>query len=160
VSRKARQLTDDEKIAFVEGYERGDPIADLATKLCVHRTTLDNLIKRLQLTREDPDAVPPAVRDEIVASYRAGETLATIGGRLGFSPNKVQRLLVTVGESIRSRGPQGSQLTSEQVGDIMDWYERGRAMGSIAEELGVSYACVRKQLMGAGVQLRSRGGSP
>lgn len=102
-------------MAFVEGYERGEPISDLATKLGVHRTTLDNLIKRLELSREDPDAVPPAVKDAIVASYQAGETLAVIGSRHGFSPNKVQRLLVAVGEPIRSRGPQGSQLTSEQV---------------------------------------------
>ncbi|MFB3979875.1 hypothetical protein [Microbacterium proteolyticum] len=102
-------------MAFVESYQQGEPIADLATKLGVHRTTFDNLIKRLDFIREDPDAVPPAVRDEIVASYRAGDTLATIGGRQGFSPNKVQRLLVAVGEPIRSRGPRGSQLTSEQV---------------------------------------------
>ena len=156
--RKARQLTNDEKMAFVEGYERGEPIADLATKLGVHRTTLDKLIKRLKLSREDPEVVPSAIRDEIVASYRAGETLAVIGSRHGFSPNKVQRLLVTVGEPIRSRGPQGSQLTSEQVRDLVDRYERGSAMGSIAEELGVSYAFVRKQLMGAGVSIRARGG--
>ncbi len=154
LSRKARQLTDDEKMAFVAGYERGEPIAELATQLGVHRTTLDNLIKRLGLSREDPDAVPSAVKDAIVASYRAGETLAVIGGRHGFSPNKVQRLLVAVGEPIRSRGPQGSRLTSEQVRE----YKRGLAMGSIAEEFGVSYACVRKQLMGADVQLRPRGG--
>ncbi|WP_288451941.1 helix-turn-helix domain-containing protein [uncultured Microbacterium sp.] len=157
--RKARQLTDDEKMAFAEGYERGEPIADLATKLGVHRTTLDNLVKRLELSREDPDGVAPAVKDAIVASYRAGETLALIGSRHGFSPNKVQRLLVAVGEPIRSRGPQGSRLTSEQVRDLVDRYERGSAMGSIAEEFGVSYACVRKKLMGAGVQLRARGGA-
>lgn len=157
--RKARQLTDDEKMAFVEDYHQGEPIADLATKLGVHRTTLDNLIKRLELDREDPDAVPPSVKEAIVASYRAGETLAVIGSQHGFSPNKVQRLLVAVGEPIRSRGPQGSQLTSKQVRDLVDRYERGSAMGSIAEELGVSYACVRKQLMGAGVQLRPRGGA-
>ena len=157
--RKARQLTDDEKMAFVEGYERGEPIADLATKLGVHRTTLDNLIKRLELTREDPDAVPPAIKDAIVASYRAGETLATIGSRYGFSPNKVQRLLVAMGEPIRSRGPQGPQLTSAQVRDLVDRYERGSVMGDIAEAFGVSYACVRKQLVGAGVQLRARGGA-
>ncbi|SIS10926.1 helix-turn-helix domain-containing protein [Microbacterium sp. RURRCA19A] len=146
-------------MGFVEGYEQGEPIADLATKLGVHRTTLDNLIKRLELTRKDPDAVPPAVRDEIFASYRTGATLAVIGSRHGFSPNKVQRLLVAVGEPIRSRGPQGSQLTSEQARDLADRYERGQAIGSIAEGFGVSYACVRKQLMGAGVQLRPRGGA-
>ncbi|SIS15121.1 helix-turn-helix domain-containing protein [Microbacterium sp. RURRCA19A] len=146
-------------MAFVEGYEQGEPIADLAMKLGVHRTTLDNLIKRLGLSREDPDAVPLAVKDAIVASYRAGETLAVIGRRHGFSPNKVQRLLVAVGEPVRSRGPQGSQLTSEQVRDLVDRYERGWAMGSIAEEFGVSYACVRKHLMGAGVRLRARGGA-
>ncbi|MDQ1131039.1 helix-turn-helix domain-containing protein [Microbacterium sp. SORGH_AS_0888] len=148
--RKARQLTDDEKMAFAEGYERGEPIADLATKLGVHRTTLDNLIKRLELSRTDPDAVPPAVTDAVVESYRAGETLAVIGSRHGFSPNKVQRLLVAVGEEpIRSRGPQGSRLTSAQVRDLVDRYERGSPMVSIAEEFGVSYACVRKQLQAA-----------
>jgi len=146
-------------MAFVEDYQQGEPIADLAAKLSVHRTTLDNLVKRLELSREDPDAVAPAVRDVIVASYRAGETLAVIGSRHGFSPNKVQRLLVAAGEPVRSRGPRGSQLTREQVRDLVDRYELGWAMGSIAEEFGVSYACVRKQLQAAGVQLRARGGA-
>ena len=145
-------------MAFVEDYQQGEPIADLAAKLGVHRTTLDNLVKRLELSREDPDAVAPAVRDVIVASYRAGETLAVIGSRHGFSPNKVQRLLAAAGEPMRSRGPRGSQLTREQVRDLVDRYERGLAMGSIAEEFGVSCTCVREQLMGAGVQLRPRGG--
>ncbi|MDT0117523.1 helix-turn-helix domain-containing protein [Microbacterium sp. PRF11] len=146
-------------MAFVEGSQRGEPIADLATKLGVHRTTLDNLVKRVELSREDPDAVAPAVKGVVVASYRAGEKLAAIGGRHGFSPNKVQRLLVAVGEPIRSRGPQGSRLTSAQVRDLVDRYELGSAMGDIAEAFGVSYACVRKQLIGAGVQLRARGGA-
>ncbi|WP_153001299.1 helix-turn-helix domain-containing protein [Microbacterium testaceum] len=63
-----------------------------------------------------------------------------------------------MGEPIGPRGPRGSHLTSEQISDVVDRYERGCAMGSIAEKLGVSYACVRKHLMAAGVQLRGRGG--
>ena len=146
-------------MAFVEGYQQGEPIANLATQFGVHRTTLDNLIKRLERTREDPDTVPPAIKDAIAASYRAGETLATIASRHSFSPNKAQRLLVAAGEPIRCRGPQGSQLTSDQARDLVDRYERGRAIGSIAGEFGVSYAWVRKQLQRAGAQLRARGGA-
>lgn len=73
--------------------------------LGVHRTTLDHLVKRLELSREDPDAIAPAVKDAIVASDRAGETLAVIGSRNGFSANKVQQLLVAAGEPTRPRGP-------------------------------------------------------
>lgn len=155
---KARQLTADEKMAFVEGYERGEPIADLATKLGVHRTTLDNLITRLELTREDADAVPPAVRDELVASYRAGETLAIIGSRHSFSPSKVQRLLVAVGEPIRSRGSKKPAVSREQIQRMVSQYEQGKAIAAIAVSAAVSYAQTRSCLMGAGVQLRPRGG--
>ncbi|MGC0370109.1 LamG-like jellyroll fold domain-containing protein [Microbacterium sp. SLBN-111] len=131
-------MTDDEKMAFVEGYERGEPIADLATKLGVHRTTLDNLIRRLELTREDPDAVPPAVRDEIVASYRAGETLASVGGRHGFSSNKVQRLLVAAREPIRARGPRKRAVTSERLREIVARYKQGEAIEAARDEAAVT----------------------
>jgi len=157
--RKARQLTDDEKMAFVEGYERGEPIADLATKLNVHRTTLDNLVRRLELTREDPDAVPPAVKDAIVTSYLAGETLAVIGTRHGFSANKVQRLLVAAGESTRPRGPRGSSLSAGQLAEVTQKYEAGESIGALAESYSVSYAHVRRQLIAVGTVLRSRGGA-
>jgi transposase-like protein len=145
-------------MTFVEGYERGEPIADLATKLGVHRTTLDNLIRRLELTREDPDAVPPAVRDEIVASYRCGETLAGVGRRHGFSPNKVQRLLVAAGEPIRARGPRKPAVTSEGLCEIVARYKQGEAIMAISESVGLSYGHVRGCLLDAGVQMMPRGG--
>jgi hypothetical protein len=103
VPRRARRLTDAEKLSFVEGYKRGEQIADLARQLGVHRTTLDMLVARLKLSRVDPNEVPARVRESLIEKYRAGESLAVLGEESGFSANKVQRLLVSMGEPIRPR---------------------------------------------------------
>jgi DNA-binding transcriptional regulator LsrR (DeoR family) len=98
VPRRARRLTDAEKLVFVEGYTRGELVADLARQLGVHRTTLDMLVARLKLSRVDPNEVPVKVRDSMVEKYRAGESLAAIGEEYGFSAKTVQRLVVSMGE--------------------------------------------------------------
>lgn len=159
VPRKARQLTDTEKGHFVERYLEGTLIADLATELGVHRTTLDNLVIRLQLKRTDPRAVPANVVTATVRSYRAGKTLAELGIELDFSANKVQRMLGAAGEPIRPRGPKSEPLTSQQNNEIVALYESGRSIAAITGQLGVSYAAVRKHLIRADVQRRPRGGS-
>ncbi|MDQ1084721.1 MULTISPECIES: helix-turn-helix domain-containing protein [Microbacterium] len=158
VPRRARRLTDAEKMAFVEGYKQGELVADLARQLGVHRTTLDMLVARLELSRVDPNEVPAKVRDDLVEKYRAGESLAAIGDRLGFSANKVQRLLVSMGEPIRPRGPRKPTVTSEQIQQMVSRYEQGEAISAIADSAGVSYAQTRSCLMEAGVQMRPRGG--
>jgi transposase-like protein len=146
-------------LAFVEGYKRGELVADLARQLGVHRTTLDMLVARLKLSRVDPNEVPAEVRDSLVAKYREGESLASIGEEYGFSANKVQRLLVSMGEPIRPRGPKKPAVTSEQVQQMMSRYEQGEAIAAIADSAGVSYAQTRSCLMEAGVQMRPRGGA-
>lgn len=157
--RKARRLTAEERRLFIEGFKAGEPIAEWSARFGVHRTTLDNLIKRLELTREGPDAVPQSVRDEIAASYRAGETLAVIGRRYGFSQNKVQRVLVAEREPTRPRGPRGSSLSAEQLVEVVQRYEAGESIGALAASNSVSYACVRKRLLAAGTPLHPRGGT-
>lgn len=145
-------------MAFVEGYKRGELVADLARQLGVHRTTLDMLVGRLKLSRVDPKEVPVETRDSMAEMYRAGESLAAIAERFGFSANKVQRLLVSMGEPIRSRGPRKPAVTSEQVQQMISQYERGEAIASIAVSVGVSYAQARGCLLDAGVRMRPRGG--
>lgn len=69
----------------------------LAKKLRVDRTTLDTLIALLEVSRADPKEVSATVRSAVLDGYRAGESLAVIGERFGFSSNRVQRLLVSMG---------------------------------------------------------------
>lgn len=157
--RRARRLTDEEKLAFVEGYKQGELVADLARQLGVHRTTLDMLVTRLKLSRADPNEVPAKVCDSLVKKYRAGESLAEIGEEYEFSANKVQRLLVSMGEPIRPRGPQKPAVTSEQVQKMVLQYEQGEAIAAIAASVGISYAQTRSCLIEAGVQMRLRGGA-
>ncbi|MDT0117520.1 hypothetical protein Q9R20_11020 [Microbacterium sp. PRF11] len=145
-------------MAFVEGYKRGEQIAVLTKRLMVHRTTLDTLVPRLELSRADPKEVPTTVRAAIVDGYRVGESLAAIGERFGFSANKVQRLLVSMGEPIRPRGPKKPAVTHEQVQRMVLQYEQGEAIANIAVSVGVSYAQARGRLLDAGVSMRPRGG--
>ena len=161
VPHRARQLTAQERMAFVERYESGESVSSLAVQFGVHRTTLDVLVRRLGLAREDPRRVPEGVRNEVVRLYSGGMTLAELSVRFGFSANKVQRLLVAAGESVRSRGPKmkGQPLSSEQIRAAIGRYEQGEALGAIAERFGVSYAAVRNVLLDANVRLRARGGS-
>lgn len=159
VPRRARRLNDAEKMAFVEGYKRGELVADLARHFGVHRTTLDMLVARLELSRVDPNEVPAKIRDSLVEKYQAGESLAVLGEEYGFSANKVQRLLVSIGEPIRPRGPKKPAVTSGQVQQMVSRYEQGEAVAAIAASAGVSYAQVRLCLIDAGVQMRPRGGA-
>ncbi|KQR23385.1 helix-turn-helix domain-containing protein [Microbacterium sp. Leaf151] len=140
-------------------YEQGEQIAVSAQRFGVHRTTLDTLITRLRLSRTDPNEVPVAVRSSVVDSYRAGQSLAAIGERFGFSANKVQRLLVATGEPIRSRGPAKPVVTGAQVKEMVAQYERGETIAAIAEAARVSYAQARGCLIDAGVKMRPRGGA-
>lgn len=117
------------------------------------------LVAGLKLSRVDPNEVPAKVRDDLVEMYRAGESLAAIGEEYGFSANKVQRLLVSMGEPIRPRGPKKPAVTSEQVKRMVLRYEQGEAIAAIADSAGVSYAQTRSCLIDAGVQMRSRGGA-
>lgn len=157
--RRARRLTDAEKLCFVEGYKRGEQIADLARQLGVHRTTLDTLVARLKLNRVDPNEVSAKVRRSLAEKYRAGESLAVLGEEYGFSANKVQRLLVSMGEPIRPRGPKKPAITDEQVQRMVLQYEQGEAIAAIAASVGISYAQTRSSLIEAGVQMRLRGGA-
>ncbi|MFG6475086.1 helix-turn-helix domain-containing protein [Microbacterium sp. P06] len=157
--RKARQLTDAEKGRFVDRYQASVLVSEIAAELGVHRTTLDNLVIRLQLTRSDPRAVPDDVVAAVVQSYRAGQTLTAIGLELGFSAKKVQRLLEAAGEPIRPRGPKSQPLTPEQGNQVLELYDDGWSIAGIASKLGVSYAIVRKHLVRAGVERRPRGGA-
>ncbi|WP_314456179.1 helix-turn-helix domain-containing protein [uncultured Microbacterium sp.] len=159
IPRRARRLTDPEKRAFVEGYERGELVADLARQFGVHRTTLDMLVSRLKLSRVDPNEVPAKVRDSLVEKYRTGESLAAMGEEYGFSANKVQRLLVSMGEPIRPCGPKKPAVTSEKIQRMVSRYEQGEAISAIAASAGVSYAQTRSCLLEAGVQMRPRGGA-
>ncbi|WZH35537.1 MAG: helix-turn-helix domain-containing protein [Microbacterium enclense] len=134
-------------------------MADLARQLGVHRTTLDMLIARLKLSRVDPNEVPTKVRESLVEMYRTGESLAAIGEEYGFSANKVQRLLVSMGEPIRSRGPKKPAVTSEEIQQMVSRYEQGEAIAAIADSAGVSYAQTRSCLADSGVQMRPRGGA-
>lgn len=143
---------------FVEGYKRGELVADLARQLGVHRTTLDTLVARLKLSRVDPKQVPAKVRESLVEMYRTGKSLAAIGEEYGFSANKVQRLLVATGEPIRPRGPKKPTVTSEQVRRMVSRYEQGEPIAAIAASADVSYAQTRSCLIEAGVQMRPRGG--
>lgn len=130
----------------------------LLGKLGVHRTTLDMLVACFKLSRADPNELPAKVRDSLVEKHRAGESLAAIGEECGFSANKVQRLLVSMGEPIRPRGPKKPAVTDEQVSQMVSQYERGVAIAGIARAASVSYAQARGRLVDAGVQLRPLGG--
>jgi hypothetical protein len=161
LARKARQLTDVEKASFVDAYQDAEPIAEIAKRLNVHRTTLDTLVRRLELNRADPREVPEEVRVVIVNSYRAGESLVEIGAAHRFSANKIRRILAAAEEPVRPRGPKlkGAALSDEQIAEAAQSYQEGSAIGALATRFEVSYAAMRKTPIAAGVEVRARGGA-
>jgi hypothetical protein len=72
------------------------------------------------LNRTDPNDVPARGQSKVVQRYRAGESLTARGERFGFSAIKVQRLLVSAGESIHPHSPRKLALTSERVRERAD----------------------------------------
>lgn len=100
--------------------------------------------------------------DEIVARYRAGETLKQIAAAYGSSDNTVKRLLQQQGAQLRT-ARQAAKLNERsdpereaRDGEIIDLYGEGASTVTLSKRYGLSTSAVRSILLRNGVTMRTR----
>jgi len=88
---------------LVDSYLQGATIRGLARDLRMHRTTIDNCLKRAGVKQRRQPALTPSQLDEAEAAYRAGDSWITIAQRYGVDPGTVGRGLKLRGGKMRPR---------------------------------------------------------
>jgi DNA-binding CsgD family transcriptional regulator len=87
---------------LIELYQNGMPAHDIAERLNVHRITVSNYLERAGVPKR-PKGLTDQQTDDAVLTYRVGDSFATIGRRLGFSPMTISLALRRRGVHIRPR---------------------------------------------------------
>jgi lambda repressor-like predicted transcriptional regulator len=90
---RVHQVTAEEQVAIMAGYERGASIRDLAAEHGLTRQTVSSTLRRLGVPMR-PRRVPTALEiQRAVEVYEPGWSLAKIGRELGFDSKTVWRHL-------------------------------------------------------------------
>ena len=82
---------------IVTAYCEGTPIRQICRDLNMHRTTVDNCLKRAGIKQPRQPRLTEADLDQAETAYLAGDSWATIAKRLGVHPG-------TIGYHLRRRG--------------------------------------------------------
>jgi transposase-like protein len=101
VTRVLKRLSQDDTAKFVEAYQNGHNVREMARQLGVHRSTLHELVRRRGLKRGT--VTMPAENVAIAEAYRVGATLAELGVRYGMGLNRVHTEVVVVPTSAAIR---------------------------------------------------------
>jgi DNA-binding CsgD family transcriptional regulator len=105
---------------------------------------------RLEL-RHAQHRLTPVEIDALVATYKAGRSLAALGREFKLHKRTVHAHLVRAGVDLR---PQ-QVLTPEQVGEVIGLYRSGATLKQLGPRFGVANASIRNYLIRAGIQLRA-----
>jgi transposase-like protein len=92
---------------------------------------------------------------EIVGLYATGLTMTAIAGRYGVSPDTIRVRLLAAGVTPR-RVPARPAAKPIPVGEAAMRYRRGATLTELGARYAVTARTVRRQLIAAGVTLRSR----
>ena len=104
---------------------------------------------RKPLQHLNPDEV-----QELVARYRAGETMVELGERYGINRRAVSIHLQQSGIPSRHR-----TMDEQKVDRCIELYAAGLSLVAVGQELGIDQATVRRALLSNGISRRPRPGS-
>ena len=106
----------------------------------------------------------PLLPPETIASrYRTGESAGDLAEAAGINVAEIRAILIALGEELRPPlGTAHHRLEDRQFPPkkIVQLYEEGATVQSLAKTLGVSRELIRTLLLKHGVKLRGRGGQP
>jgi DNA-binding CsgD family transcriptional regulator len=102
MGKSTRKLSLTVAAEIVELYQNGIPAHQIAERLNIHRITVSNYLDRFAVAKR-PKGLTDQQTDEAVLAYEAGDSFATIGRRLGFSPMTISLALRRQGVAIRQR---------------------------------------------------------
>jgi|GEM_PF-5848703 len=99
--QRQRRLTEEESQALAQAYRDGATLLVLAEQFGVARVTVLAHLDRQGVPRRHLAGMSPDEVEQASRRYQAGDSFATIGAALGFSPNTVRKYLMAAGASIR-----------------------------------------------------------
>lgn len=91
--------------------------------------------------------------EQLIADYRAGATVYTLGRHFGIDRR-------TVGAILKRHGVQTrwQRLSLDQIDEAAELYESGWSLARIAEQVGVTPTTVHRRLRDRGVRMRGTSG--
>jgi hypothetical protein len=91
--------------------------------------------------------------EQLIAGYRAGATVYTLGSQFGIDRRTVGAILKRNGVVTRGGG-----LSPAQIDEAVELYEAGWSLARIAERVGVTPTTVHRRLRDRGVRMRATHG--
>jgi len=91
--------------------------------------------------------------ERLIADYRAGATVYTLGGQFGIDRR-------TVGAILKRHGVQTrwQRLSPAQIDEAVELYESGWSLAQVGERLGVTATTVQLRLRERGLKIRDNHG--
>jgi DNA-binding CsgD family transcriptional regulator len=86
----------------VTAYQAGSSVYELAERHRIDRKTVSIILERQGVPRRYR-LIEGHLLTEAIKAYENGDSLATIGARMGVSPYTIRRALLGAGVSIRQR---------------------------------------------------------
>ena len=150
---------------MAELYRAGTSIEKVAAQAGVPSTRAAKLLREWGVAlRHRPPKQGPRLPPETIASrYRAGESAGDLAKEAGIKLPEIRAILVAFGEELRPPlGTAQGRLEDRWFSPkkIVQLYEEGATVQSLAKTLGVSLEMIRTLLLKRGVKLRGRGGQP
>ena len=105
--------------------------------------------------REPLRRLNPGEIEDLVARYKAGETMVELGEHFGINRRTVSIHLQRSGIPSRHR-----TMDESKIARCIELYQSGLSLVSVGEVLGIDQATVRRALLSAGISSRPRRGSP
>lgn len=101
VPRRFTQLNATQSESMAADYQAGVPVKELAAKYKISRETVSKHLRRHGIAPR-PVGLDKQQIEEAVRLYEQGDSLATIGKRMGVTAHTVRSRLVEVGVRMRS----------------------------------------------------------
>jgi lambda repressor-like predicted transcriptional regulator len=86
----------------VAAYQAGSSVYELAKRHRIDRKTVSIILERQRVPRRYR-LIEGELLAEAIKAYENGDSLATLGDRMGVSPYTIRRALLGVGVTIRAR---------------------------------------------------------
>ena len=139
---------------LLDRYERGETTTQIAVALGMTQPAVSNRLRRAGIVLGRDRFVAPAIKQEIIRRYKAGETAAEIGLSLNRHGATIIEHLRDWGVPRRvahARPGRGRKLKETQL--LIGEYEAGRRTKELAKAFSLSHAAVCNRLTRAGVLL-------
>ena len=148
---------------MVRRYEAGETCGDIGAVAGLSESSVARWLRQQGIKLRPGSKRPGSGRldlpvPEIVARYRAGESLRMIAATTGMDPSSVRYRLRRAGVALRRTGKAPGQGRLDlPVAEIIRRYQAGQSTQAIGRALGVSADTIHRRLVEAGVARRPPG---